>query len=60
MAMWTEHCIDALKSCNSGDLGDGRQMKELAPFVWTTPRRLVPIPPRPGTATGAGKAVAAR
>ncbi len=50
MAMWTQHCIEALRSCNSGDLGDGRQLKESTPFVWTTPKRLVPIPPRPAIA----------
>ena len=61
MAEWTAHCIDMLKSCHSGNLGDGRQMKEAAPFVWTTPRRLVPIPPRPAAgATASGKAIAAR
>jgi hypothetical protein len=61
MAEWTAHCIDMLKSCHSGNLGDGRQMKEAAPFVWNTPRRLVPIPPRPAAgATARGKATAAR
>ena len=60
MAMWTADCLEALKSCNSGVLGGRRMMKQIAPFVWKTPRRLVPIPPRPGAATSAGKAVATR
>ncbi|MEH3102541.1 MAG: DUF1996 domain-containing protein [Sphingomonas phyllosphaerae] len=60
MAMWTADCLDALKSCNSGVLGGRRMMKPTAPFAWTTPRRLVPIPPRPGAPTHAGQAVAAR
>ncbi len=48
MADWMRNCIEALKSCSSGELGDARQLKQTGPFVWKTPRRLVPIPPRPG------------
>ncbi|MDR6788479.1 hypothetical protein J2Y58_001837 [Sphingomonas sp. BE138] len=47
MTAWTENCINKMLNCSTGELGDGRQMKQVGEFAWKTPRRLVPIPPRP-------------
>ncbi|WP_162234695.1 DUF1996 domain-containing protein [Sphingomonas sp. Leaf231] len=41
---WTENCINKLLSCNGGDLGNGKQMKEHAGFSWNAKPRLVDIP----------------
>jgi hypothetical protein len=46
MATWMRNCIDKLLSCNSGDLGDGRGMKQTGEFSWKAIPRLVPIPTR--------------
>lgn len=53
MRMWTEHCIDRMLNCSGGDLGNGRQMKQVAPFAWTASPRLVPVPPRTAPAGAA-------
>jgi len=47
MAMWIANCIDKLLSCSSGDLGNGRQMKEVSRVTWKAEPRLVPVPARP-------------
>jgi hypothetical protein len=47
MALWTANCINKLLSCNSGDLGDGRGMKQTGEWSWKANPRLVPIPARP-------------
>jgi len=58
MSVWIEHCINKLLSCSGGDLGNGRQLKQTGTFSWTTPRRLVAIPPRPGAAAARAPATA--
>ena len=42
--MWHDNCIDKLLTCNSGDLGNGLQLKQFANFSWTANPRLVPVP----------------
>ncbi|KTT72489.1 hypothetical protein NS334_09115 [Sphingomonas endophytica] len=51
MRMWTANCIDRMLNCSGGDLGNGRQLKQVAPFAWKASPRLVPIPSRPAVAT---------
>jgi hypothetical protein len=41
-AVWQQFCIDAHKSCASGDLGNGTQIKG-AGFPTYTPHQLVPV-----------------
>ncbi len=53
MAAWTDHCINQLLSCNSGDLGNGRALVQSGEFSWKTAQRLVPVPARPGGTTAA-------
>ncbi|MEH3105498.1 MAG: DUF1996 domain-containing protein [Sphingomonas phyllosphaerae] len=47
MAVWMRNCIDKLLSCNSGDLGDGRGLKQTGDWSFKTANRLVPIPALP-------------
>lgn len=49
MDAWVKGCINALKSCNSGLLGDGTGMRQRnnGMFQWKANPRLVPIPARP-------------
>lgn len=42
----TRYCLDGLKSCNGGDLGNGTQLKDITSFDWQAHPRLVPIPER--------------
>lgn len=46
---WLTGCIDALRSCTGGDLGDGGQLKGASQpsYGWLNPNRLVPVPQRP-------------
>jgi hypothetical protein len=44
MAMWMDNCINKLLSCHSGNLGNGKGMKQFAGFSWTANPRLVPVP----------------
>lgn len=46
MADWTAHCIERLLSCSAGDLGNGKQLRQAAPFSWTATPRLVLVPSR--------------
>ena len=58
MHMWTEHCIDRMLNCSGGDLGNGRQLKQSAPFAWVAKPHLAPVPPR-AVADGGGAAMPA-
>jgi hypothetical protein len=42
MSMWIDNCINKLLSCSSGNLGNGKMMKQSAGFSWTASPRLVP------------------
>ncbi len=44
MKMWTDNCINKLLSCNGGDLGNGKQLKNFADFSWTAKPHVVAIP----------------
>jgi len=48
MDAWHANCIDKLLSCNSGDLGNGWQMKRNAlspnPGILKAEPRVVPVP----------------
>lgn len=44
MGMWMDNCINKLLNCSSGDLGNGKMMKQFAGFSWTANPRLVPVP----------------
>jgi hypothetical protein len=46
LADWTRNCIDKLLSCNDGDLGDGRGMRNVNPGR-SGVSATVPVPPRP-------------
>ncbi len=46
MALWIVNCINKLLSCNAGDLGDGRALKQKGEWSWKAEPRLVPIPAR--------------
>lgn len=46
MRTWTAHCIDRMLNCSGGDLGNGRQLKQITPFSWAAKPRLVAVPPR--------------
>lgn len=48
MAVWMEKCINALKSCSNGVLGDGTGMRQRngGVFQWKANPRLVPVPAR--------------
>ena len=43
--LWTANCIDKLLSCNSGDLGNGEQIKTIAGYDFGTKTVLADIPP---------------
>jgi hypothetical protein len=45
--LWTENCIDKLLSCNSGDLGNGQQIKTLAGYNYGARTVLADIPAAP-------------
>lgn len=45
MQMWNANCINKLLSCNGGDLGNGRQLKDVSGFDWVAHPRKVAIPP---------------
>lgn len=41
---WQDNCIEKLLSCNGGDLGNGKQMKDTSGFDWKAHPRVVPVP----------------
>lgn len=47
MAAWMAGCINALKSCNDGNFGNGNAMRQINQRRSKAEPRLVPIPPRP-------------
>lgn len=47
LAMWHGNCIDKLLNCDSGDLGNGKQLRMFSGFKWAANPRLVPVPARP-------------
>ena len=47
LAQWSSNCIDKLLSCNSGDLGNGKQLTPFAGFTMNANPRVVPVPARP-------------
>ena len=46
LELWTQNCIDKSLSCNGGDLGNGKQLKTLAGYVFGNSTTIVDAPPQ--------------
>jgi hypothetical protein len=53
LRQWTENCLDKLLNCHGGDLGNGKQLRQVTPFAWLAKPHAVPVPDRPVAAPGA-------